>query len=309
MPRTVAGREGYALLAVLWVLIVAAAIAAELHATVRADQRVAANSRAAARARWAARGGMARAVEALRSRLAVAAATGAALASADTLLVPVDTLDLDGVVSVATVTDARARLQLNLATPDELRSLFVALGWDPERAAARALAVARWRAARSPAVEIAAVDTLRPTLRPRPGGFASVDELRAVPEITPVEYAAAEPYLTVVSDGRINVNAAAVPVLRTLPTMTPERAAALVERRKRAPLTTVYDALGEIPGASRGTALEVAARWMARAAFAPREAEIRVTAAAPGTPVRATIRGVAVMTGGTRLPVVEVVER
>ncbi|HEX8432443.1 MAG TPA: type II secretion system protein GspK, partial [Longimicrobium sp.] len=156
---------------------------------------------------------------------------------------------------------------------------------------------------------IAAVDTLRPTLRPPPGGFASVDELRAVPEITPGEYAAAEPYLTVVSDGRINVNSASVPVLRTLPTMSVERAAALVERRKRAPLSTVYDALGEIPGASRGAALDVAARWMARAAFAPREAEIRVRASAPGTPVSATIRAVAVMTGGTRLPVVEVVER
>src|SRR5690349_14912159 len=123
MPRT-ADRDGFALLAVLWVLLVASALAAELHAGVRADQRVTANVRAAARARWAARAGLAQAVEVLRSRLAVSAPTGLGLVVRDTLLVPLQALDVDGVKVTAAVTDARARLNLNRATVDELRALF-----------------------------------------------------------------------------------------------------------------------------------------------------------------------------------------
>lgn len=306
--RLAAGREGFALPAVLWVLIVAAALAAELHAGVRADQRVAANARAAARARWAARAGMAQAVEALRSHVAVTAVGGAGLAATDTLLIPVQRLDVDGVRVTATVTDARARLQLNLATPDELRALFTALGWERGRAASRAAAVARWRAAHLPAFE-AAPDTTRIRLHPPPGAFAAVKELRGVPGWTEAEYAAAAPYLTVVSDGRINLNTAPVPVLRTLPAVGPEAAEAIAARRRRHPLSTVYDVGEALPPGPRDDAQAVMAELVARVAFVPREAEVRVVAIPPGAPVRARIHAVAVMGGGTRLPVVQVVQR
>jgi general secretion pathway protein K len=303
------GREGFALPAVLWVLIVAAALAAELHAGVRADQRMAANARAEARARWAARAGMAVSVEALRSRIAVTAAGGEGMMVTDTLLIPVQRLDVDGVRVTAAVTDARARLQLNLADADALRALFAALGWEPGRAASRAAAVARWRAAHLPPFEAAPDDTTRIRLRPPPGAFAAVEELRGVPGWTAAEYAAAAPFLTVASDGRINVNTAPVPVLRTLPGIGAEAAEALVRRRARAPLTTVYHVGEALPPTLRDDAQAVVAQLAARVEFVPREAEIRVTAVPPGAPVRARVRAVAMMAGGTRLPVVQVVER
>lgn len=307
--RLLAERDGYALLAVLWVLILASALAAELHAGVRADQRVTANVRAAARARWAARGGMAHAIEALRSRLAVTAASGAGLMATDTLLLPVQELNLDGVKVTATVTDARARLNLNTAGRDELRALLVALGWEPGRAASTAAAIERWRSAHLPPVEAARRDTTRIRLRPPAGAFASVAGLRNVPQVTEDEYALAAPYLTVLSDGRINLNTAPVPVLRTLPGIDARAAEALAERRALAPLSTVYEVAEHLPAGARADAQAVMAELIPRAAFVPREAEIRVTAAAPGAAVRARVRAVAVMTGGTRLPVVEVVER
>lgn len=305
-PRT--GRDGYALLAVLWLLVLASALAAELHAALRADRHVTANVQAEARARWAARAGLARTVEALRSRLAVTAPGGTGLGVTDTLLLPVLEMDVDGVKVVATATDARARLNLNLAAPEELRALFAALGWEPGRAASRAAAVARWRAAHLPPVE-AAPDTTRIRLRPPPGAFAAVEDLRSVPGMTEAEYLAAAPYLTVVSDGRINLNTAPEPVLRTLPGMDARVAAALVERRRRAPLSTAYEAAAALPKDARRQAEEVVAGIVARGEFAPREAEVRVVAAPPGAAVRARVRAVAVMTGGTRLPVVQVVER
>lgn len=306
--RLPAERDGFALVAVLWALVVAAALAAELHAGVRADQRVAANVRAAARARWAARAGLAVTVEQLRARVAVTAAGGEGLLVTDTLLLPVREMDVDGVQVVATVTDARAKLNLNLADPDALRALFVALDWEPGRAASLAAAVARWRSAHLPPFE-AAPDTTRIRLRPPPGAFASVEDLRRVPEMTEAEYAAAAPWLTVASDGRINLNTAPAPVLRTLPGVDAAAADAIVRRRARAPLSTAYDVADALPSRASGAAQAVMAELVLRAAFVPRETEVRVAAAAPGAPVRAQVRAVAVMTGGTRLPVVELVER
>jgi general secretion pathway protein K len=309
MRRQTANRDGYALLAVLWVLLVASALAAELHAALRADQRVTANARAAARARWAARAGMAQAVEALRARLATTAPGGAGLVTTDTLLAEVRALDVDGVTVTAAATDARARLNLNRAGPDELRALFLALGWEPGRAASTAAAVARWRAAHLPPFEAAPRDSTAALLRPLPGAFAAVDELRRVPGIMEAEYVLAAPYLTVASDGRINLNTAPVPVLRTLPGISAEGAANLVRQRTRAPLSTVHGAAEAVGDLAPREGLALVAALEQRAAFVPREAEVRVTAAVPGSPVRARIRAVAVMAGGTRLPVVQVVER
>lgn len=305
---TPAGRDGYALVAVLWLLILASALAAELHAALRADRHVTANVQAEARARWAARAGLARTVEALRSRLATAAPGGTGLGVTDTLLIPVLEMDVDGVRVVATATDARAKLNLNAAAPQELRMLFAALGREPGRAASLASAVARWRAAHLPPVE-AAPDTTRVRLRPSPGAFAAVEDLRNVPAMTETEYLAAAPYLTVVSDGRINLNTAPVPVLMTLAGMDERTAALLVERRRRTPLSTPYDAAAPLPNDATRQAEALVAAIVARGEFAPREAEVRVVAAPPGAAVRGSIRAVAVMTGGTRLPVVQVVER
>jgi general secretion pathway protein K len=308
--RRTANRDGFALLAVLWVLLVASALAAELHAGIRADQRVTANVRAEARARWAARAGLARSVETLRSRLAVTAPTGMGLVVRDTLLVPALALDIDGVKVTAAVTDARARLNLNLATEDELRALFLALGWDAGPAASRAAAVGRWRAAHLPPFEAAPPDTTRIRLRPPPGAFAAVEELREVPGFGEAEFLASAPYLTVVSDGRINLNTASAPVLRTLPGIGAEAAAGIVERRRRTPLSTPYEVTELLPGGGESrAAVEVLAGLAARAGFVPREAEVRVTAVVPGAVGRAHVRAVAVMTGGTRLPVIQVVER
>ena len=301
-------RRGFALLAVLWALVVTAALAAELHVGVRGDQRIAANTRAEARLRWAARGGLAGALESLRARLAEAAATGS-LVTTDTLIVPAEDTELDRVAVRATVVDARGKLQLNLADPDELAALFVAVGYREGDARSLAGAVARWRDGHLPPYDPLPTDSSGTRLRPPRGAFAAVEELRAVPGVSAAAYASAAPYLTVDSDGRVNLNAAPPAVLRTLPGIDAAGAAALVERRRRSPFATVYEVVDALPRAARAEAQAGLARLIARAAFAPREAEIRVTARMPGSPLAARIRAVAVMPGGPRLPVVSVVER
>lgn len=295
-------------MAVLWALVLTAALAAELHTGVRADQRVTANARASARARWAARAGFARMSEALRSKLAVSAATGA-LVLRDTLVVPAQEFEVDRVHVRATVVDARSKLSLNTATPDELRALFAAVGYGPEDAARLALAVDRWRSEHLPAFENAPADSLRERFRPPRGAFASVEELQGVPGVSRAAYASASPHLTVSSDGRINLNTAPVPVLLTLPGIEDEGARALVERRRESPFLSPYEVLGALPRFRREEAQARLPELIARTAFVPREAEVRVTARQPGTAVGSTIRAVAVMPGGPRVPILGVVER
>lgn len=301
-------RRGFALLAVLWALVITASLAAELHVGVRGDQRIAANARAEARLRWAARGGLAGALEALRGRLAASAATGA-LVTTDTLVVPAQETDLDGVAVRATVVDARSKLQLNLAGHDELAALFGAVGYEDGDARALAAAVARWRAEHLPPYEALPTDSSGTRLRPPRGAFASVEELRTVGGVSAAAYAAAAPYLTVDSDGRINLNTAPAAVLRTLPGINAAGAEALVERRRRSPFLSPYEMVDALPRDARERAQASMAQLIARTAFVPREAEVRVTARVAGSPLEARLRAVAVMPGGPRLPLVSIVER
>jgi general secretion pathway protein K len=303
-----ADRRGFALLAVLWALVITASLAAELHVGVRGDQRIAANARAEARLRWAARGGLAVSLEQLRARLASSSATGA-LVTTDTLIVPAQETELDRVKVRATVVDARSKLQLNLATPDELAALFGALGYGAGDAQLLAAAVARWRAEHLPPYEALPTDSSGTRLRPPRGAFAAVEELRTVPGVSAAAYASAAPYLTVDSDGHINLNTAPPPVLRTLPGIDEAGAARVVERRRKSPFLSPYEVVEALPRDARERAQAGLAELIARTAFVPREAEVRVTARTAGSPLAARIRAVAVMPGGPRLPVVSVVER
>lgn len=297
---------GFALIAVLWVLVLASALAVELHGTVRADQRAVANARAEARARWAARGGLAVLAERLRERLANPSPSGA-FAVTDPLLIPAVEYRLEGVAVRATAHDARARVQLNLAPEADLATLFSAAGVEPGRAGALAARVAQWRAAHAPPA--LAPDSSGRRLRPPPGAFAQVSELRRVPGVTQAEYERLAPLLSVAGDGMVNVNTAPAAVLRTLPGIDAEGALALVARRRAGPLLSQYEVLGALPTASRLAVQDRFAELQTRAAYLPRAAEVEVSAAPDGSPLRAHIRAVAVLAGRELAALVGVVER
>ena len=290
----------------LWVLVLASALAVELHGTVRADQRAVANARDAARARWAARGGLAVLAERLREQLAKPSTAGA-FAATDPLLIPAVEYRLEGIAVRATAHDARSRVQLNLAPEAELHTLFAAAGVEPGRAGALAAQIVRWRAAH--AVPAIAADSSGRRLRPIPGAFAQVAELRRVPGVTPAEYARVAPLLSVVGDGMINVNTAPAAVLRTLPGIDAEGALALVARRKAGPMLSPYELLGALPRASQLAAQDRLPELRERAAYLPRAAEVEVTAAPDGSPLRARLRAVAVLAGRERAAIVAVTER
>jgi type II secretory pathway component PulK len=117
------------------------------------------------------------------------------------------------------------------------------------------------------------------------------------------------PYLTVASDGRINLNSAPVPVLRTLPGIGPDAAEAIVRRRAKAPFLSPYEVSDAVPRHERAPLAEQMAGFLAAVAFTPAQAELVAEAEPEGSPVRARIRAVAAMGGAGKYVLLNVVER
>ncbi|HEX6941020.1 MAG TPA: type II secretion system protein GspK [Longimicrobiales bacterium] len=278
-------RRGYALLVVLWALVVVGALAAEFHVAARADRLGAANLRAATAAKWAARAGLAWTAAELDRRTAGPNAA-LELARAGDAIVPDTTLDVGALPTRVRVRDARARLNVNRAGVAEWTRLLGALGL-PEPAAT---AAARRIAARA-------------------GMYRSADDVRDAAGLPVPLLRELARYLTAAGDGRINVNSAPVPVLRTLPVIDSAAAAAIVERRRVAPLRTVFDIISALPAGRRDAALRALAVLESRTAFGPREVEIVTTATVPGTGIRVEARATALLAGADRVSLLRVVER
>lgn len=278
-------RRGYALVVVLWALVLVGALAAEFHAAARADRRVTANVRAAAAAKWAARAGMARAAAELDRRMMGPAAGQALAAAGDTVIPDLEVPVGDARVHVR-VRDPRARLNVNRATAADLSRLFQALGLPEPRAAALAGRIAH-----------------------RAGAFRSLEELRALEGMEADRYRVVSPFLTAAGDGRINVNSAPAPVLATLPAIDAAAARAIVGRRRRAPFGSVFDILAVLPPAGREAAIRVLPELQDRIAFGPREVEVHSLATIPGTNVRAESRATVALAGGEHATPLRLAER
>jgi len=249
-------RQGFVLLAALWLLVAISAVMLGASLESRSRRQVVANTLDRTRARAAASAG----TEYARSRLSAALVgradeyTGARslrgleqMRQVTMLSSPwwapqqlVETgrdfgeLDFD-----LQLQDLGALLDINLLEPDDLRRFFAnGLGVDYAVADKLAQAIADWRdeddiprvggAERDDYIRAGAMRL--PTNRP----FGDVEELRYVLGMTPELFEAARPYL--IASGlvnRINVNAAPAPVLLSLPGFTPAAVDALISARER----------------------------------------------------------------------------
>lgn len=140
-------------------------------------------------------------------------------------------------VTVTYLSEA-ARINLNGASKAMIVGLFTILGVEPEAADQFADRVVGWRSAPKPNVD--AEDGLYRAagLRysPRRAPFNSVDELWLVLGIPPAIVERALPFLTVYSGiGEINVLDAAPEAIAALPGMTPERLDGFLKQRESLP--------------------------------------------------------------------------
>jgi general secretion pathway protein K len=146
------------------------------------------------------------------------------------------------------------RIDLNSASKDLLAGLFAGLGAKYSDAEYYADRVIGWRTAQDPDQrneEASAYRNAGLPYAPRQGPFAHVGELSLVLGLPPFLVERALPFVTVFSGrGEINILAAAPEVVAAVPGMTPERLYALLSQVGRGPQNAQYlqALVGDQPG-------------------------------------------------------------
>ncbi len=226
--RRQSGSDGFAVVAVLWIVGALAALAAIYAAyIINTTQAFAAND------------DRIRAGAAISSSLAL---TTYRLSTPKGETAPSQgqfTFRLDRANIAVTFTTDAARIDLNAAPPPLLAGLFVALGASAEQAKDYAARIVAWRSPPHGATQDDEVSLYRAaglTYDPRQAPFASTAELWLVRGLPLQLVARALPYVTVFSGSAgIDLREAAPIVIAALPGMTPDRLAALLRQRQADP--------------------------------------------------------------------------
>lgn len=242
-------RRGFVLISVLWVLLVLSAAAAVATESMQASVTAARNRIILRQAEWARNG-----CEAI-----VLADTTAPAHGAD-----IGRIDLGETLWCrATFVDPRSWIDLNTATPGQLRRLLgsdsaaAALGdWiDPDDHQQPAGAESRWyREQRRPG--------------PRNGSLAAVEELHLVRGLENFGIGSLTGVAGVGGDGRINLMTAARPVLESVPGLTPTAVEELLRARSfQSPIRTIEQLLARLSPPARVELLQQFARFSQVAAW------------------------------------------
>jgi type II secretory pathway component PulK len=233
-----AARRGFALLAVLWIVIGISALAVALDLSARTAIGTAANRRAMTRAGWRAEG----CLEITRSVIAdVLAGHGLWLAA------PAGWADLDQAVPSAPaliqsgcsvqLRSSGIALDVNAADYEAFRRLFLEAGLPSLASDSLAAAILDWRGSAGPAHPLGAIRAwydAEHRFLPRSGDIADIRELRRIRGYSgAVARVPALDTLLTTESGRIVVSRAPTPVLATIPGLTDESLARIAELRSR----------------------------------------------------------------------------
>ncbi len=201
-----AGRQhprGFALLIVLWSVVLLAILATGITLAGRSDTQLAGNIRRAAAAEAAADAGVAAAVFHMADAPARAwVADGRPRA-----------LPFGRYAITLRIRDENRLLNPNFAPPALMAALLAAAGADTQRAAAIALAIVEWHAPGMREQVTARYRAAGQPAAPTGQAFASVGEVGLVMGMTPALLAALRPHLSVFAPGPLNY-AQADPVVR-----------------------------------------------------------------------------------------------
>ena len=248
-------RDGFALVAALWLLVALSAVGLQTALASRARRQAAANLLDEVRARNAVVAGteyarsrltaamlgqaeelrveaMERARSSRDQRRAASASIGRLFRSSDPLEDPwrepqalvVPEMTFGDARYAILLRDVGSALNLNQADEEMLRQFFAqGLGLDYADADELAQAILDWRdedeIPRINGGEREEYLEEGALVLPPNRDFVDVDELRHVRGMTPETYVAAAPHLTLIGDGEINLNSAPEPVLLALPGM------------------------------------------------------------------------------------------
>jgi general secretion pathway protein K len=191
-----AGRPGFAILLVLWLLLFLALVATVVATTGRREARIASRELLSAEAETAADGGVHEAIWRVAGGLDEGTASQP---------LPGFALDLGGANVRVRIEDEAGKINPNTAPPGLLSALFLALGQRPSVATALAESIVEWRDPKpDPAQAMAVAERYRAAGRedlPPHAPFGSLDDLQGVLGMTAELLEGARPHLTLDQDG------------------------------------------------------------------------------------------------------------
>ena len=190
--------------------------------------------------------------------------------------------------------DAGARLNINAATEDQMRKLLLALRVDARRADQVAQAFADWldpdQLRRTNGAERS--DYLRDgrMVLPDDGPFESVAMLRFVMGVDDSLDRLLRPYVTTFGSGRIDINAAARPVLLTIPGMTEEAVSLVLRYRQQGrSVTDLFRFADELSGGAREQLRAALPVLQKTVVLEPREMHVLSVATRPASSARVRV--------------------
>ena len=291
-------RRGFALMAALWIVVLVGITGYELSARSRSQRLGVANALETSQARAAAEAGLETARAELERRLpnllqARAQRGGEVMPDpwANIAQIRRDTLRLGDERTSWSVYDAGARVQINLASEDDVRRLLLAMPLDASIADRIAQRIMDWKDAdqlhRTKGAE--RDDYLRAGARvlPSDAAFVSVEELRDVEGVSDDLYRRLAPTVSVRGSGQINLNTASRVVIRSLPGFGDEAVDALLRARQSGrPIRTLDDLIKQLSYGARAAMEEAIPELVSRVVFETREVVAETSGWVDGSAVR-----------------------
>jgi general secretion pathway protein K len=267
LPLTYAGRRpqtdesGVILIALLWILTALSVIALSFSRESRVEVAAARNAQALENSYFIARAGIATTIYQLLQRRYTPALRQVELQDTpDPLELGVATGSLGGGVYRVDIQDESGKVAVNTVSEEMLRNLVEAIGIPKPDSDIITDSILDWRdqdsAHRLNGAEDDYYQQLNPPYKAKNGRIETIEELLLVRGVTP-EYFYGHPekengvvtykyglsrYLTPYSNTpQVNVNFAALPVLKAVPGMPPDAAQAIFDRRHIKPFKTTTD--------------------------------------------------------------------
>ncbi|MDB4881511.1 MAG: hypothetical protein JWL95_277 [Gemmatimonadetes bacterium] len=304
-------RDGFALMAALWLVVIVGVTGYELSLRSRTRRLAVANTLEHVQAAAAADAAIETARDGLEHRLTHPRegrtrfpATQVLDQWSDLAFLRGDTIALGDERATADVYDASTRVQINRATEADLRRLLVALPLDAGVADRLAQRIMDWRDAddfrRARGAE--GDDYLRAGVRrlPANGPFDRVDDLRDVDGMSAEVYARLAPLVTVLGAGQINVNAASPTVLRSLPGLGDEAIALIVRSQNgMMPLRSLEELTNQLSSSARTAIVDAGGDLTQRVTFEAREVVVEAEGWVDGSPSPVRAEAMFARTGGT----------
>lgn len=302
-------RRGFALIAALWFVVLLSGLALEFSLAGRNVRSATLNANDGLIARASASAGMEHAIATLHSalkdsaRLATAAYFSGRGDPWQTLSrVSPDSVKLEGLNYSVQLRDAGSVLNVNLATEDELRRLFVALRIDAGMADRLAQTLADWRDAddlhRARGAEVEQYLKSGARVLPLNRKLQSVSEARWINGMTSELFDRIAPMLTTEGSGRINLRTASRPVLLALPGMSEEAVGLIARVRRDASRPLDPNAIhGMLSSGARAIMFPHLAELVGRTVSATSEVEVISTGWVQHSNVRATTTVLVVRAG------------